>query len=197
MAHFCERKFFAAKPCFLAAVVVILYGNISGIVQILYALVAQPVEHLTFNQRARDSSSLERTKIPRRIARFLVGFSVFWSSAHFCTLFAHQRESCVFPCIVCILCIVSRACRGEAPPSCWCKIVLSLKSPTGAFIAALRSQTRIFHTFSGEQQAGELTPLLGVHLSDNFQHPFRGDLDAVRQIFFYRHRAGFGGTDVL
>ena len=28
----------------------------------LYALVAQPVEHLTFNQRARDSSSLERTK---------------------------------------------------------------------------------------------------------------------------------------
>ena len=62
MAQFCERKFFAAKPCFLAAVVVILYGNIFGIVQILYALVAQPVEHLTFNQRARDSSSLERTK---------------------------------------------------------------------------------------------------------------------------------------
>ena len=59
---FCERKFFAAKSCFLAAVVVILYGNIFDIVQILYALVAQPVEHLTFNQRARDSSSLERTK---------------------------------------------------------------------------------------------------------------------------------------
>ena len=56
---------------------------------------------------------------------------------------------------------------------------------------------RFFHTFSGEQQSGKLTPLLGVHLSDNFQHPFRGDLDAVRQIFFYRHRAGFGGTDVL
>ena len=29
---------------------------------IMYALVAQPVEHLTFNQRARDSNSLERTK---------------------------------------------------------------------------------------------------------------------------------------
>ena len=128
-----------------------------------YALVAQPVEHLTFNQRARDSSSLERTKIPRRIVRFLVGFSIFWGSAHFCTLFAHRRESRVFPCIVCILCIVS---------------VFSI-------------------LFSGEQQAGELTPLLGVHLSDNFQYPFRGDLDAVRQIFFYRHRAGFGGTDVL
>ena len=128
-----------------------------------YALVAQPVEHLTFNQRARDSSSLERTKIPRRIVRFLVGFSIFWGSAHFCTLFAHRRESRVFPCIVCILCIVS---------------VFSI-------------------LFSGEQQAGELTPLLGVHLSDNFQHPFGGDLDAVRQIFFYRHRAGFGGTDVL
>ena len=80
-----KESFFAVKPCFLAAVVVILYGNISDIVQILYALVAQPVEHLTFNQRARDSSSLERTKIPRRIVRFLVGFFVFWGSAHFCT----------------------------------------------------------------------------------------------------------------
>ena len=59
---FVKESFFAVKPCFLAAVVVILYGNISDIVQILYALVAQPVEHLTFNQRARDSSSLERTK---------------------------------------------------------------------------------------------------------------------------------------
>ena len=28
----------------------------------------------SFNQRARDSSSLERTKIPREIARFLVDF---------------------------------------------------------------------------------------------------------------------------
>ena len=54
----------------------------------------------SFNQRARDSSSLERTKIPRRIVRFLVGFSFFWRSAHLCTLFAHQRESRVFPCIV-------------------------------------------------------------------------------------------------
>ena len=95
----------------------------------VYDPLAQPVEHLTFNQRARDSSSLERTKIPRRIVRFLVGFSVFWGSAHFCTLFAHRRESRVFPCIVCILCIVS---------------VFSI-------------------LFSGEQQAGELTPLLGVH----------------------------------
>ena len=61
----------------------------------------------SFNQRARDSSSLERTKIPRRIVRFLVGFSFFWGSAHFCTLFAHRRESRVFPCIVCILCIMA------------------------------------------------------------------------------------------
>ena len=37
-----------------------------------------------------------------------------------------------------------RTCRGKAPPSCWRKTVLSLKSPTGAFIAALRSQTRTF-----------------------------------------------------
>ena len=61
----------------------------------------------SFNQRARGSSPLERTKIKRRIVRFLVGFSFFWGSAHFCTLFAHRRESRVFPCIVCILCIVA------------------------------------------------------------------------------------------
>ncbi len=36
---------------------------------IMYALVAQPVEHLTFNQRARDSSSLERTKEKAMIHR--------------------------------------------------------------------------------------------------------------------------------
>ena len=96
-----------------------------------YALVAQPVEHLTFNQRARDSSSLERTKIPRRIVRFLVGFSIFWGSAHFCTLFAHRRESRVFPCIVCILCIVSGTCRGKAPPSCCARPLRRLKAPLG------------------------------------------------------------------
>ena len=43
----------------------------------------------SFNQRARDSSSLERTKITRRIVRFLVGFSFytpFARSLHgFCT----------------------------------------------------------------------------------------------------------------
>ena len=44
-----------------------------------YALVAQPVEHLTFNQRARDSSSLERTKrtINRCKKRFVVFFVLY------------------------------------------------------------------------------------------------------------------------
>ena len=46
-----------------------------------YALVAQPVEHLTFNQRARDSSSLERTKKPRRFVRVFAVFS-FPESLH-------------------------------------------------------------------------------------------------------------------
>ena len=32
----------------------------------------------------------------------------------------------------------TRTCRGKAPPSCLRKTVLSLKSPTGAFIALLR-----------------------------------------------------------
>ena len=71
----------------------------------------------SFNQRARDSSSLEHTKIPRRIVRFLVGFSFFWMLAHLCTLLHTGGKAVFFPCIVCILCIVSRACRGEAPPS--------------------------------------------------------------------------------
>ena len=71
----------------------------------------------SFNQRARDSSSLEHTKIQRRIVRFLVGFSFFWMLAHLCTLLHTGGKAVFFPCIVCILCIVSRACRGEAPPS--------------------------------------------------------------------------------
>ena len=52
--------FLPGNPCFLRKVVVILFGGI--VLPQEYALVAQPVEHLTFNQRARDSSSLERTK---------------------------------------------------------------------------------------------------------------------------------------
>ena len=64
-------------------------------------------------------------------------------------------------------------CRGEAPLSCWRKTVLLLKSLTGAFIAAL-ANVNLSMLFSGEQQAGELTLLLGVHLPDNFQHPFGG-----------------------
>ena len=95
----------------------------------------------SFNQRVMDSSSLERTKIPRRIARFLVGFSFFWGSAHFCTLFAHRRESRVFPCIVCILCIVSGTCRGEGPPSCCARPLRHLKAPLG--LSLLRSAVQM------------------------------------------------------
>ena len=162
-----------------------------------YALVAQPVEHLTFNQRARDSSSLERTKIPRRIVRFLVGFSIFWGSAHFCTLFAHRRESRVFPCIVCILCIVAELVGAKPLHLAGARPFCRLKAPLGLSLLRCACKREFSILFSGEQQAGELTPLLGVHLPDNFQHPFGGDLDAVRQIFFYRHRAGLGGADVL
>ena len=61
--------------------------NANKITMILYKMkqtqtVVSQLAH-SFNQRARDSSSLERTKIPRRIVRFLVGFSIFWGSAHF------------------------------------------------------------------------------------------------------------------
>ena len=159
-----------------------------------YALVAQPVEHLTFNQRARDSSSLERTKIQRRIARFLVGFSIFWGSAHFCTPAGK-------PCFS-LHCLHSvhreQSLSGRAPSiSPAARSFCRLKAPLGLSLLRCARKREFSILFSGEQQAGELTPLLGVRLSDNFQHPFRGDLDAVRQIFFYRHRAGFGGTDVL
>ena len=88
-------------------------------------------------------------------------------------------------------------CRGKAPPSCCARPLRRLKAPLGLSLLRCACKREFSILFSGEQQAGELTPLLGVHLSDNFQHPFRGVLDAVRQIFFYRHRAGFGGTDVL
>ena len=41
-----------------------------------------------------------------------------------------------------------RTCRGKAPPSCLCKTVLLLKSPTGAFVA---SQTQTFFSAIGGQ----------------------------------------------
>ena len=55
---------------------------------------------------------------------------------------------------------------------------------------------RIFHSFSGEQQSRELTPLFGVHLSDDGQHHFRGDLSGIRQILFFRRRTGLA-ADIL
>ena len=60
-----------------------IYGNIirQYCIAAEYALVAQPVEHLTFNQRARDSSSLERTKENLRLTvkryELVVGFLLF------------------------------------------------------------------------------------------------------------------------
>ena len=45
----------------------------------------------SFNQRARDSSSLERTKIQRRIVRFFVGFSFY-------TPFARSLHGLHFSC---------------------------------------------------------------------------------------------------
>ena len=66
----------------------------------------------SFNQRARDSSSLERTKIPRRIARFLVGFSFytpFARSLHgrctvrvFCVGLCRALNCCAIRALFCI-----------------------------------------------------------------------------------------------
>ena len=49
----------------------------------------------SFNQRARDSSSLERTKIPRRIERFLVDFP-FSGALHTFAHFLHTGGKAVF-----------------------------------------------------------------------------------------------------
>ena len=92
-----------------------------------YALVAQPVEHLTFNQRARDSSSLERTKIPRGIVRFLVDFPFSGALHTFCT---PAGKPCFF-----LHCLHSvhrgGTCRGKAPPSCCARPLRRLKAPLG------------------------------------------------------------------
>ena len=119
-----------------------------------------------------------------------------------------QRQGIIMAMVSCLLLFLTAygilglvqqigTCRGEAPPSCCARPLRRLKAPLGLSLLRCACKREFSILFSGEQQAGKLTPLLGVHLSDNFQHPFRGDLDAVRQIFFYRHRAGFGGTDVL
>ena len=86
---------------------------------------------------ARDSSSLERTKIPRRIVRFLVGFSIFWGSAHFCTLFAHRRESRVFPCIVCltgVFTLQNGPVGGHSFAPCRCAARRHYKRPPAALV---------------------------------------------------------------
>ena len=92
-----------------------------------YALVAQPVEHLTFNQRARDSSSLERTKIPRRIVRFLVGFFVFWGSARF----LHTGGKAVFFIALSAFCASWRNLSGQSPSICCRRPFCRLKAPLG------------------------------------------------------------------
>ena len=152
----------------------------------------------SFNQRARDSSFLEHTKIQRGIVRFIVGFSFFWMLAHLCTLFAHRRESRVFSLHCLHLVHREQSLSGRGPSiSPAARPFCRLKAPLGLSLLRCARKRKFSILFSGEQQAGELTPLLGVHLPDNFQHPFGGDLDAVRQIFFYRRRAGFWGADVL
>ena len=60
-----------------------------------------------------------------------MGFSFFWSSAHFCTLFAHRRESRVFPCIVCILCIVAELVGARPLHLAYARPFGRLKSPLG------------------------------------------------------------------
>ena len=61
-----------------------------------------------------------------------------------------QRQGIIMAMVSCLLLFLTAygilglvqqtgTCRGEAPPSCCRKTVLSLKSPTGAFIVPLRS----------------------------------------------------------
>ena len=102
----------------------------------------------SFNQRARDSSSLERTKNPRRIERFFVGFSFFWRSAHLCTLFAHRRESRVFLCIVCILCIVSELVGARPLHLARARPFCRLKAPLGLSLLRKRELTIVFQANS-------------------------------------------------
>ena len=70
-------------------------------------------------------------KIQRRTVRFLVGFSFFWMLAHLCTLFAHRRESRVFPCIVCILCIVAELVGAKPLHLAGARPLRRLKAPPG------------------------------------------------------------------
>ena len=107
----------------------------------------------SFNQRARDSSSLEHAKIPRRIVIFLVDFP-FSGALHTFAHFLHTGGKAVFFLALSAFCASWRNLSGQSPSILLRKTAPSLKSPTGAFIAALRLQTRIFHTFF-RQTAGE------------------------------------------
>ena len=59
----------------------------------------------------RFTSAVTQTAI-----KSVVKIIIFHLSQSKCTVFAHQRESRVFPCIVCILCIVSDfSCPRDTP----------------------------------------------------------------------------------
>ena len=68
-----------------------------------------------------------------------------------------QRQGIIMAMVSCLLLFLTAygilglvqqigTCRGEAPPSCCRKTVLSLKSPTGAFIVPLRSTNANLYT---------------------------------------------------
>ncbi|RGW77526.1 hypothetical protein DWV51_12105 [Faecalibacterium prausnitzii] len=59
----------------------------------------------------------------------------------------HTGGKAVFFLALSAFCASWRNLSGQSPSILLRKTAPSLKSPTGAFIASLRLQTRIFHTF--------------------------------------------------
>ena len=93
-------------------------------------------------EKSSDMSARGAPDIERQIVRFDVLFYVGKRLHTFCTPFAHLPESGAFLRKVCTACFPlhkNGTCRGRDPSILLRKTVLSLKSPTGAFIAALRS----------------------------------------------------------
>ena len=68
----------------------------------------------SFNQRASDSSSLERAKIPRRIVRFLVDFP-FSGALHTFAHFLHTGGKAVFFLALSAFCASWQNLSGQSP----------------------------------------------------------------------------------
>ena len=117
-----------------------------------YALVAQPVEHLTFNQRARDSSSLERTKNPTKNRKIPRGIFHFLGLCTLLHTFLHTGGKAVFFLALSAFCASWRNLSGQGPSILLRKTAPSLKPHWGFHCCAALANANFPYFFQANSR---------------------------------------------